>query len=161
MCVIEGRHGQRFLPHVFHLMFVAPPSCAPPMLKYLNSTWTPLHLKKACSRESRRDLNCLIFLCCYNLSSYWKVLQRFREFKLQPSNVFSNTVLTLRYTPGGLKRMLLKRPYQDQPRGRLRSVALEYIFAVFRLVLIPISPPSSPCLNLYPQSSLQICTSSS
>lgn len=22
MCVIEERHGQRFLPHVFHLMFV-------------------------------------------------------------------------------------------------------------------------------------------
>ena len=34
--------------------------------------------------------------------------QRFKEFKLQPLNVHSNMVLTLRYTPGGLTRMLLK-----------------------------------------------------
>jgi hypothetical protein len=138
----------------------APPSCAPHMLKCLVSTWTPLHLKdqKTCSRESRHDLNCLISLCYYNLSSYWKMTRRFKELKLQPSDVFSNMELTLRYTPGGLKRILLKRPYQDQPRGRLRSVALMYIFAVFRLaVLIPISP-SSHHVSISTSRALYRCT---
>jgi len=39
----------------------------------------------------------------------------------------------------------------------LRSAALEYTFVVLLLVIIPTTPSSPLCLNLYPQSSLQ-CT---
>lgn len=67
-------------------------------------------------------------------------------------------VLTLRPAPGGLRRMLLRRLYRAQPRGRL---ALEYIFAVLRLMRIPISLSSSPCLDINPQNSLQMYASSS
>jgi len=101
-----------FLPHVFYLIFVqatGPPSCTPHILQYLDSTDTAaLKGSENMHRESCRGLSCLFSLCCCNLSSYWKMPQRFRKFKLQPSNAFSNMVPALRYTPGGLKRMLLK-----------------------------------------------------
>ena len=89
------------------------------------------------------------------------MLQRFSEFKLQPSNAVSNMVITLRPTPGNLNRMLLI----DFIKLSLEAVSAVLPWAissaVLRLVFIPISPSSSPCLNLNPQSSLQMYTSSS
>ena len=79
------------------------------MLQYLDRTDTtaPKGSKKKYSRDSRYDLSCFFSLCC---SSYWKMPQRFKEFKFQPSNALSNMVLTLRYMPP--QSVLLKRRYQ-------------------------------------------------
>lgn len=68
--VIEGLYGQRFLPHVFHLMFVQVTRASMLRARALTyySIWTALgHCctqivkdQKARSRESRHGLSCLL-----------------------------------------------------------------------------------------------------